>query len=366
MIARNRFLKFFFASFLICLLFFTLSVTAKSEEEKVSGEHELGAAGFFIFLFDGDVETVRDIRYSGPLWKNFSNRDVFVGLFIDWYLPDTHKVNTGRIVKTTGEGGASDIESVVPHLTPIVVDDGPVYTRTRTVKKPVNEATKRIVRAIIFMHDVRIQYIMNHNIIILMTILYRLGYFNTPSEPRTATDTEIDTVKTSMTMIDKAVESRKQPDKSRRMDKGVCFAPDTLVVMGDGSLKKIKDIENGDSVMGYDFGIGRSVAFEVLSVTATPHENIYILNESIEVTGEHPFYPEAGESVKVKDFAGMVTTVLGDSDGNTNTLEGIEVKNIKSVEPGGLYYDLRLEEIHTYFVADDEGNLYLVGECREF
>ncbi len=144
---------------------------------------------------------------------------------------------------------------------------------------------------------------------------------------------------------------------------GTCFAPDTPVLMKGGKLKKIKDIVKGEYVVGYDFDLGKSVALEVLKVTGTPHENIYYLNESIEVTGEHPFYPKANNPVKLKDFSSDVKTILGDTDGDANTLEETEVKSIEEVKPKELYYDLKFELVHNYFVSDGAGNLYLVREC---
>ena len=55
-----------------------------------------------------------------------------------------------------------------------------------------------------------------------------------------------------------------------------------------------------------------------------------------------------------------VGSLLGDTDGNANTLEKVYVTRIDTVSFCEEYYDLKFSQIHTFFIVDDGGNRYLV------
>jgi hypothetical protein len=143
----------------------------------------------------------------------------------------------------------------------------------------------------------------------------------------------------------------------------VYFAPHTSVVMADKSLKEIQDIATGDKVMGYDLRMGRSRSVEVLKCISTLCENNFLLNGSVGVNSKQPFYTVKAYPFRLRSIPEEAKALLGDSDGDINTLEEIEIKSRERVTGCEAYYDLKLRDAYTYFVADERGNYYLVKTC---
>lgn len=306
------------ASVLVFPLFTRLPQDLKAKEVATTeGEMEIGAAAYFLFVFEGDLDDVQKIRATSWM-KDYPDSHVFCSIFIGWLYPPIWTFSSGYDSPEMIDDGMGDkIESVLPHLKPIVVDCGNPYHFgvDKPAPRKVEDASKDKKVGKVFKSMVDIRY-----------AFFKGGFGGDGG--------------------------------------GMCFAPDTLVLMKNGELKKIVDIVKGDFVVGYDFELGKSVSIEVLKATGTPHENIYLLNSSIEATGEHPFYPKENDPVKLKNFSDDVKALLGDTDGDTNTLEEVDVRSIEKVEPKELYYDLKFESVHTYFVSDSAGNLYLVRECE--
>jgi len=83
---------------------------------------------------------------------------------------------------------------------------------------------------------------------------------------------------------------------------GGCFSGDTLITMADGSQRPIATIKRGDRVLSYDTRRKRQMSGRVrYAFKIRVAGDYYLLNGSIKVTGEHPFFAD-GRWVKVKDL----------------------------------------------------------------
>ncbi len=169
--------------------------------------------------------------------------------------------------------------------------------------------------------------------------------------------------------------SSKYPHESKSKERKTCFfiggdsvspiyfASNTPVVMADKSLKEIKDISEGEKVMGYDLRRGKSIALEVIKCVCIFCENNFLLNESIKANCKQPFYSTTWYPFKSRCILDDPKTLLGDIDGDLNTLEEIDIKNIEEIAQCDFYYDLKFTNTHTYFVVDKSGDHYLVRTC---
>jgi len=92
---------------------------------------------------------------------------------------------------------------------------------------------------------------------------------------------------------------------------GSCFLPDTLVQLYDGSIKKIKDIQQGDML------INGAIVEETIHLKNTTNETFYTFSQGVNdsqilVTGSHYIFDEEkNKYVLVKDYG-------------TNGINGIE------------------------------------------
>lgn len=88
-----------------------------------------------------------------------------------------------------------------------------------------------------------------------------------------------------------------------------CFAKGTMVKMGDGSLKPIEDIKEGDEVYTYEKETKKYV-IEIVEKTfinkPKPMVEIEFENgEIIRCTADHKFLTKEGEWVQAKDLEGL-------------------------------------------------------------
>jgi len=140
----------------------------------------------------------------------------------------------------------------------------------------------------------------------------------------------------------------------------IYFAAGTQVLMADGSSRDICVVEKGDKVIGYDFFRDKSVDLEVARRASITCETCLLVNGSIRVNCRCPFYPAVGGRIIHRKASMDVGSLLGDTDGNANTLEKVYVTRIDTVSFCEEYYDLKFSQIHTFFIVDDGGNRYLV------
>ncbi len=69
-----------------------------------------------------------------------------------------------------------------------------------------------------------------------------------------------------------------------------CFTKDTQILMADGNEKQIQDIGAGEEILAWDFEKQKEVPAKVTDTWAGLHDDLYIINDEIEVTSEHPFW----------------------------------------------------------------------------
>jgi RHS repeat-associated protein len=127
------------------------------------------------------------------------------------------------------------------------------------------------------------------------------------------------------------------------------FLPDTLVLMGDGSAKRIDEIEVGDQVFATDPESGESGGREVIATLI--NEGVKNLVEietgdgKITATQQHPFWlPEEKRWTDAKDL--RIGVVLQTSAGRA-----IKVTAIKTWTAVQRVHNLTIDDLHTYYVV---------------
>ena len=142
-----------------------------------------------------------------------------------------------------------------------------------------------------------------------------------------------------------------------------CFVYNTQVTMADGTYKNIQDVKIGEKVKGLNSSINTVIGLDRPSIGS---RGTFIVNNSVEMTGEHPMLSTDG--IKVADLE--LFYEHKESHGRYNNIEEptkleigdilitdegfIEVKSIvKSlIRPSNeIVYDLLVDGNHTY-IAD--------------
>ncbi|MFE5974366.1 polymorphic toxin-type HINT domain-containing protein [Streptomyces sp. NPDC056460] len=142
---------------------------------------------------------------------------------------------------------------------------------------------------------------------------------------------------------------------------GNSFTPDTLVLMADGTVKKIKDVRKGDRVLATDPETGDSrleeVAAEIKGQGAKKLVKITIdldgdngaATASITATDGHPFWvPGLGEWIDATDLQ-------PGSQLETGSGSRVRVESVKRwTVPQATVYNLTVDNLHTYYVLAGE------------
>lgn len=124
-----------------------------------------------------------------------------------------------------------------------------------------------------------------------------------------------------------------------------CFGADTKVVMADGGLKRIADIQAGDMVMGYDFATFQHVACRV-EQTVSYQAAGYLRINGIEVTQAHPFAVGPDREIK----AGQLK--VGDRVTQDDQLA--EVTAVVRVDEPVIVYNLKIGGTRNFYVDNGE------------
>lgn len=134
---------------------------------------------------------------------------------------------------------------------------------------------------------------------------------------------------------------------------GGCFTAETLISMADGSTKAIKDIKVGDMVLSRKSPWSvELVGAEVLNTVEHFVGEYFVINDTLEVTGEHVVFVngkwDLAENVKVGDM-------LQTADGRD-----VEVYNIRKAKEPVWVFNFEVEGLHTYiadgfYVHNDKG-----------
>lgn len=125
---------------------------------------------------------------------------------------------------------------------------------------------------------------------------------------------------------------------------GGCFAGETLVLMANGSEKRIEAIKKGDRIKTFSDPISRKTTeAEVTEVWRNTIFEYLIINKNIRVSQEHQIFSnnrfiDAG-LLKVGDW-------LLDYNGNKKKIDSIEIKHDALV-----VYNLRIDPEHTFFAG---------------
>ncbi|MDD2653582.1 MAG: polymorphic toxin-type HINT domain-containing protein, partial [Candidatus Omnitrophica bacterium] len=122
---------------------------------------------------------------------------------------------------------------------------------------------------------------------------------------------------------------------------GGCFLAGTPILMADGSTKPIEKVKVGDEVLSFDENKNLLVADTVKQAFIHKANEYFILNGSLRVTGEHPFYSN-GEWIKVNEL--KIGDSIKDKEGNLK-----KITDIQKVKADVLVYNLEVNPYHTYF-----------------
>jgi RHS repeat-associated protein len=138
------------------------------------------------------------------------------------------------------------------------------------------------------------------------------------------------------------------------------FAPDTPVLMADGTSKPIADVERGDEVLAADPRTGRSGARTVTALIegqgVKDLVDITIAGDTITATAEHPFWDARdGAWVDAEDLENG--DVLLTADG-----ERITVGNVVERTASLRAHNLTVDDLHTYYVIAGDAPV-LVHNC---
>lgn len=107
---------------------------------------------------------------------------------------------------------------------------------------------------------------------------------------------------------------------------GICFLPETKILMNDKTEKSIEQVQIGDKVFAYDLKTGSLVEESVIKLFVHPSKTVeyYVINGVLKVTGNHPVWANDEAWRKVEELA--VNDWLLDRNGNKVIISSLEKK----------------------------------------
>ncbi|MYT26435.1 hypothetical protein GTW69_40270 [Streptomyces sp. SID7760] len=147
---------------------------------------------------------------------------------------------------------------------------------------------------------------------------------------------------------------------------GQCFLAGTLVLMSDGSTKKIEDVDVGDQVLATDPRSGESAPHEVTQLIRS--QGLRDLNtlsiempsgvEELTATRDHPFWsPSVGGWVHAGDVS-PGTTLLTDQGAE------VRVSANRAFTEFVKTYNFTVSDVHTYYVLAGETPILVHNSCE--
>ena len=130
------------------------------------------------------------------------------------------------------------------------------------------------------------------------------------------------------------------------------FTGTTLVLMGDGTKKPIKDVELGDTVMATDPETGESGPRKVVDLIrhSGPHTMVAVRladGATIDATAQHPFWVESRDAwVDAIDL--KPGDIVVDASGDLIAVAGVGIS-----EQDLTAYNLTVAGLHTYYAGED-------------
>lgn len=127
------------------------------------------------------------------------------------------------------------------------------------------------------------------------------------------------------------------------------FAGDTLVLMGDGSKKRIDEVAVGDEVLASDPESGESLARKVehVFVHVDLVVDMVVDGERLRTTVDHPFWSVTDQAFERADQL-VVGEILQGAQGERLYVDGFDEHSLLFASA----YNLAVAEIHTYHVGD--------------
>ncbi len=184
-----------------------------------------------------------------------------------------------------------------------------------------------------------------HEKAVKKSTLYEYGNFwRSPDEKKK--------LRQKLDQLDKKIaELQRNIDYRENTTQQSCFPAETLVLMADGSYKKISGISVGDALTTYDIATERIEQSYVKQVFTDENNHYFSLNEKIYATGHERFLTRNGWQ-KIRDLR------IGDEVFNGNTYE--PVVNLEKKEVELEVYNLNIEKSHNFFVSLDGMAPFLV------
>jgi len=133
--------------------------------------------------------------------------------------------------------------------------------------------------------------------------------------------------------------------------KACSFTGSTVVLMADGTHKRIEDIQVGDEVIATDPETGEQVAKTVEHVWVHDDTVVDLIvdSEVLTTTEDHPFWSVTDQRFERADELTGGEQVLG-ADGRVISVSGLRVGTAREA----LAYNLSVEGIHTFHVGQSE------------
>lgn len=130
-----------------------------------------------------------------------------------------------------------------------------------------------------------------------------------------------------------------------------CFPADAMVLMEDGTARKLADIRPGDMVMTYDIGYDTVDSRPVLEIYTFDSDHLYTINNHLMTTGGERLLTKNGwkevNRLKVGEF------VLMDQDMVEITSINYQALNLK-------VYNLHVADTHNFYASTKDSGNYLV------
>lgn len=139
-------------------------------------------------------------------------------------------------------------------------------------------------------------------------------------------------------------------------EQSASFSADTLVMMEDGSSRKIIDIAIGDKVKSFNIQTGTVVNTEVIKTKSGFSGYYYLIDGGLKVTPPHPFCTPDDKWVKIKDLSAGQTVRISNSIRKISSIEQkMETQRI---------YNIFVKDNHNFFVSGDGKDFFLVKQWR--
>lgn len=135
------------------------------------------------------------------------------------------------------------------------------------------------------------------------------------------------------------------PDVFATVSYDGCLLPDTKILMANKTVKKIKLLKRGDTVLSFDEDKKKLSASKIKEVPKSRSDEYLILNEKLKVTREHRLYIN-GEWIPAERLS--IGDRLMDSHGKKIYVQSIVLK--KRI---GIVYNLTLEGKNKNFYAEN-------------